>query len=88
MTGGCAATYDGARSGGLRISEVREALRAARDVVLFLLGAGGIVHETVFTADERPALIVLFAAMVGMTGIFRSTEVSIGRDRREDRDPQ
>lgn len=68
----------------VRLPHVQErTVHIVRDVVLFLMGAGGIVHETVFTVEERPVLIVLFAAMVGMTGIFRSTEVRIGRDKQE-----
>lgn len=70
----------------VRIVEVKEdAVRVGRDVVLFVLGAGGIVHETVFMRQERPVLIVLFAAMVGMTGVIRGAEAGVSSNCREDR---
>ena len=37
-----------------------------RDITLFLGGLAGIVHETVISHLERPTLLLLFAAMVGL----------------------
>lgn len=69
----------------MRLLEIKEGtIRAGRDVVLFVLGTAGIVHETVIAERERPVLIVLFAAMVGLTGVIRSTEVDVRSDRRGD----
>jgi hypothetical protein len=34
--------------------------------VLFLAGLGGVIHETVFSNLDRPSLLVLFAAMMGL----------------------
>lgn len=38
-----------------------------RDTVLFIVGLGGIIHETTFNIGlERPYLLLLFAYMVGL----------------------
>ena len=47
---------------------------AIRDVCLFLGGLAGVLHETVFTSLERPALLILFAAMMGLPAFLRSDE--------------
>lgn len=36
-----------------------------RDVTLFLAGLAGVLHETI-AHSERPTLLLLFAAMMGM----------------------
>lgn len=46
-----------------------------RDLVLFMFGLGGIVHETVISHVDRPYLLLLFAYMVGLpmvSGLERS----------------
>lgn len=53
-----------------------------RDVLLFVGGLAGVVHETVGSAPERPTLLLLYAAMMGLPALFRS-ELS---DRDRDRD--
>ena len=45
---------------------------AIRDVALFLGGLVGVLHEAVFTSTERPALLVLYAAMMGLPAFLRS----------------
>lgn len=42
-----------------------------RDLTLFVIGLGGVIHETVFTVLERPSLLVLFAAMMGLPAFLR-----------------
>ena len=37
-----------------------------RDVLLFVTGLGGVAHETLLTATDRPTLLILFAAMMGL----------------------
>ena len=38
-----------------------------RDILLFTGGLAGVVHETVLRdASERPTLLLLFAAMMGL----------------------
>lgn len=52
-----------------------------RDIILFVLGVLGIIHETIIATEERPALLVLFAAMVGLTGIIRGIELDVRKDK-------
>jgi hypothetical protein len=42
-----------------------------RDAVLFLGGLGGVLHETLLTSSERPTLLILFAAMMGLPAFLR-----------------
>lgn len=55
-------------------SRRRWALRVSRDTVLFLAGLAGIVHETLVSKADRPTLLLLFAAMVGLPAFLRSDE--------------
>lgn len=50
-----------------------------RDVLLFIGGMAGIVHETLLAPTERPTLLLLFAAMVGLPAFLRAD------DRRDDK---
>lgn len=52
-----------------------------RDVVLFLGGLAGVLHETVFTASERPTLLILFAAMMGLPAFLRPSGVQDAADK-------
>ena len=45
---------------------------AIRDAALFLGGLAGVLHEAVFTNTERPALLVLYAAMMGIPAFLRA----------------
>lgn len=45
-----------------------------RDTILFVGGLAGIAHETVIAKSERPSLLLLFAAMVGLPAFLRSDE--------------
>ena len=40
--------------------------RRVRDGALFLTGLLGVLHETVLTSLDRPDLLLLFAAMMGL----------------------
>lgn len=51
-----------------------------RDSLLFLGGLAGVLHETVFTAAERPTLLILFAAMLGLPAFLRPA----GSDDKKD----
>lgn len=42
-----------------------------RDAILFVSGLVGVLHETVFTQAERPTLLILFAAMMGLPAFLR-----------------
>lgn len=45
---------------------------AIRDVALFTGGLIGVLHETYFSQLDRPALLVLFAAMMGLPAYLRN----------------
>jgi hypothetical protein len=46
----------------------------SRDMVLFLVGLLGVLHEALFTSLDRPSLLVLFAGMMGLPAFLRSDE--------------
>lgn len=46
----------------------------SRDSALFLMGLLGICHETLVANAERPTLLVLFAAMVGLPAFLGMDE--------------
>ena len=48
--------------------------KVGRDTILFIGGLAGIVHETVISEQERSALLVLFATMIGLPAFLRSDE--------------
>jgi hypothetical protein len=43
-----------------------------RDVILFMAGLAGVIHETAVSATERPTLLLLFAAMMGLPAFLRA----------------
>jgi hypothetical protein len=49
-------------------------IRLTRDLTIFLVGLGGIVHEAFFTHEDRPTLLILFAAMIGLPAFLRLDE--------------
>lgn len=42
-----------------------------RDITLFVGGLAGVFHETVVSNVERPTLLILFAAMLGLPAFLR-----------------
>lgn len=48
--------------------------KVSRDLILFAVGLSGIVHETITSGAERPALLGLFGAMVGLPLFLRADE--------------
>lgn len=42
--------------------------------MLFLGGMAGVFHETVISSAERPTLLILFAAMMGLPAFLRADE--------------
>ena len=50
-----------------------------RDIALFVAGLAGVYHETVISQVERPTLLFLFAAMMGLPAFLRSDERRNGR---------
>lgn len=46
----------------------------ARDVLLFVGGLAGVVHETLVATQERPTLLILFAAMLGLPAFLQGQQ--------------
>lgn len=57
-----------------QIAKRRFAIRLTRDGVLFAAGLLGILHETILATAERPTLLLLFGAMVGLPAFLRMDE--------------
>lgn len=45
-----------------------------RNLSLFVGGMGGVIHETLGRTQERPTLLLLFAAMMGLPAFLRMDE--------------
>lgn len=45
-----------------------------RDLTLFVGGLAGVAHETLIVQVERPTLLLLFAAMMGLPMFLRADE--------------
>jgi hypothetical protein len=52
-----------------------------RDSILFAAGLCGIGYETVINGAERPTLLILFGAMVGLPAFLRVDERSKPPDK-------
>lgn len=52
----------------------RRGLKLSRDGVLFGVGILGIIYETLVVGGDRPTLLVLFGAMVGLPAFLRTDE--------------
>ncbi len=52
----------------------RQHLRFTRDGILFILGAGGFLHELLFTNGERPTLLIACFALMGVPIFLRNDE--------------
>jgi hypothetical protein len=50
-----------------------------RDVALFVVGAAGVIHETVLRSVDRPTLLLLFGACLGLPTF-------LGRDEKKAKD--
>lgn len=48
--------------------------RSVRDIFTATLGTAGIVHETVFAAQERPTLLIVFAGLLGIPLVLRESD--------------
>lgn len=45
-----------------------------RDITLFLGGLAGVFHETVLASGERPTLLIMFGAMMGLPAFLQRDE--------------
>lgn len=57
-----------------------------RDLVLFVFGLAGIVYETVVDQSDRPTLLILFGAMVGLPAFLRVDEHRASNKQKSDTD--
>jgi hypothetical protein len=58
----------------------RRQIRLSRDSLLFLAGLAGVAHETLIANVERPTLLLLFAAMIGLPAFLRHDEQKQKKD--------
>jgi len=55
-----------------RLQFLREILwPLIRDVLLFLVGLAGVIHEVLTSGVERPAILGILAAMMGLPAVLR-----------------
>jgi hypothetical protein len=52
----------------------RRTFRVSRDTILFAVGLLGIAYETLVEGGDKPTLLVLFGAMVGLPAFLRTDE--------------
>lgn len=48
-----------------------------RSIVLFTAGIAGIAYETIFNQTDRPTLLILFAAMMGLPLFLKADEKTV-----------
>ena len=57
--------------------------RIVRDIVTFIVGILGVIYETVIAQVDRPVLLAVFAAMIGLPA-FLATEVKPQPDENKE----
>ncbi len=58
------------------------ARHVTRGSVLFLAGLAGVFHETVWQEADRPTLLLLFAAMMGLPAFLTNSGPGQDGDRK------
>ena len=48
--------------------------KVARDTALFVVGILGVAHETLVSHADRPTLLLLFGAMIGLPAFIGKDE--------------
>ena len=51
-------------------------IRLTQKTVLFVVGLLGVAHETLVSEADRPTLLLLFAAMIGLPAFLKADEKS------------
>lgn len=51
-----------------------KALKIGRNTVLLVVGLLGVAHETLVNNTDRPTLLLLFAAMIGLPAFINQDE--------------
>lgn len=52
----------------------RPSVRIGRNTVLLVVGLLGVAHETLVNNTDRPTLLLLFAAMIGLPAFINKDE--------------
>jgi hypothetical protein len=63
---------------------VKWTARWTRDRIIFLGGLAGVGYETLVTHGERPALLVLFASMLGLPAFLKKDDKAADEEREPD----
>lgn len=63
----------------------RRRLKITRDGTLFFLGILGVAYETLVTNVERPALLILFAGMMGLPAFLQKDESDSNESNKDSR---
>lgn len=58
-----------------------------RDSVLFAAGLIGVFYETVFDKADRPTLLLMFGAMMGLPAFLRTDDQDKGKDDKDPKPP-
>ncbi len=66
---------------------LRRKFTVTRDSVLFVFGLAGIVYETVVMQTERPTLLVLFGACIGLPAFLRKDEQAQQSETKQPQTP-
>lgn len=53
----------------------RRRFQVSRDTIIFLFGIAGIVYETIVSNGDRPTLLILFGAMIGLPAFLHGDEI-------------
>lgn len=55
-----------------------------RDTILFASGLIGVAHQTLIAKAEKPTLLLLFGAMIGLPAFLRGDEAKKTSEREDD----
>jgi hypothetical protein len=64
-----------------RRHRIPSGFRSIRDILTAVLGAAGIVHESLLSSQERPTLLIIYAGLLGLPLVLRESE-------RDDKPPK
>lgn len=52
-----------------------------RDIILFVAGLAGLAYETIFTTIDRPTLLLLYAAMLGLPAFLQANNDRVADEK-------
>lgn len=53
---------------------MKKVTKVSRDTILLVVGILGVAHETLINNTDRPTLLLLFAAMIGLPAFIKQDE--------------